>query len=164
MPSARTIGVTPLLIAIPPESTRQGPDGVHSGNPHVRARKGLAEHVAWVRQRPDGGRGFGFTGGDLHWNWANDDYRKFVLNGIIWSAGREVPHEGVPSRTPTFEELDASGKRDALMGQCSVLEVKLSPSSLRPTMVPVPAPPPSRMSQPRPPAAASGNAKTASAT
>jgi len=98
--------VTLLLTATPPESTRQGPDGPHSGNPFVRARKGMPEQVSWVRQRPDGGRGFGFTGGDQHWNWAHDDYRTFVLNGIVWTAGREVPPAGVRSRTPTFEQLE----------------------------------------------------------
>ena len=49
---------------------------------------------------------------------------------------------------------------------CGVGKVtfRLSPSSLRPTMVPAPAPPPSRMFRPRPPSAASGNAETESAT
>jgi type 1 glutamine amidotransferase len=100
-------GVTPILTAIPPDSTREGPDGSRSGNAEVRARKGMPEHVAWARQRPDGGRGFGFTGGHFHWNWANDNYRKLVLNAIVWVAGLEVPAGGVCSRTPTFEELEA---------------------------------------------------------
>ena len=98
-------GVTPLLTAVPPESTREQPDGPHSGNAAVRARRGMAEHVAWASQRPDGGRGFGFTGGHSHWNWAHDDYRKLVLNAIAWVARLEVPPDGVPSKTPTVEEL-----------------------------------------------------------
>jgi hypothetical protein len=101
-------GVTPVLTAVPPESTRQGPDGEHSGNPAVRARKGLAEHVAWVYERPGGGRGFGFTGAHTHWNWAHDDLRRLVLNALVWIAGLEVPPEGVPSKTPTIEELEAN--------------------------------------------------------
>ncbi len=98
-------GVTPILSAVPPDSTRERPDGPHSNNPTVRARKGMAEHVAWACQRPDGGHGFGFTGGHDHWNWANDGFRTVVLNGIVWVAGLDVPAGGVPSKTPSLEEL-----------------------------------------------------------
>ena len=100
-------GVTPILSAVPPERTRQGRDGPHSGNPHVRARSGMAEVVGWVYQRPGGGRGFGFTGMHTHWNWAQDSFRKSVLNALVWIAGAEVPPQGVPSQTPTLEQLEA---------------------------------------------------------
>lgn len=101
-------GVTPILSAVPPDSTRDRPDGPHSGNPTVRSRKGMAEHLAWARQRPDGGRGFGFTGGHFHYNWAHDGFRTVVLNGIVWVAGLEVPEGGVPSKTPTWADLEAN--------------------------------------------------------
>jgi len=101
-------GVTAILSTVPPDSTRQRPDGPHSNNPTVRARKGMTEHVAWARERPGGGRGFGFTGGHFHYNWANEGFRKIVLNGIVWVAGLEVPPDGVPSETPTMEELEAN--------------------------------------------------------
>lgn len=101
-------GVTPILTAVPPDGTRERPDDAHGGNPTVRARKGMPEHVAWARVRPDGGRGFGFTGGHFHWSWANDDFRKVVLNGIAWVAKVEIPEGGVPSKTPNFEELKAN--------------------------------------------------------
>jgi len=100
-------GVTEILSAVPPESTRRGPDGPHSGNPTVRSRKGMPEVLAWARQRPDGGRGFGFTGGHFHYNWANDGFRTIVLNAIVWVAGLDVPPGGVHSKTPTLEELEA---------------------------------------------------------
>jgi len=100
-------GVTPILSAVPPERTRQGKDGPNSGNPQVRARKGMAEVVGWVYERPGGGRGFGFTGMHTHWNWAQDSFRKSVLNALVWIAGAEVPPDGVPSKTPTLEELEA---------------------------------------------------------
>jgi len=100
-------GVTAVLTAIPPDSTRQRPDGPHSGNPTVRARKGMPEHVAWAYERPGGGRGFGFTGGHWHYNWAHDDFRKIVLNALVWICGLEVPPNGVQSKTPTIEELEA---------------------------------------------------------
>lgn len=101
-------GVAPILSAVPPDSTRERPDGPHSNNPTVRARKGMVEHVAWARQRPDGGRGFGFTGGHFHYNWAHDGFRTIVLNAIVWVAGLEVPPGGVPSKTPTWAELEAN--------------------------------------------------------
>jgi len=101
-------GVTPILTAVPPDSTRNKPDGPYSGNPTVRARKGMPEHVAWAYERPGGGRGFGFTGGHWHYNWAHDDFRKVVLNALVWITGAEVPPGGVPSRTPTIEELEAN--------------------------------------------------------
>jgi type 1 glutamine amidotransferase len=100
-------GVTPVLSAVPPESTRRRPDGPHSGNAYVRARTGMSEHLAWAYDRPGGGRGFGFTGGHWHWNWAHDQFRKAVLNGLVWVAGADVPPGGVQSRRPTVAELEA---------------------------------------------------------
>jgi hypothetical protein len=102
--------VTPLLTDLPPGETLSRPDGTHSGNPAVRAAIARQEpqHMAWARQRPDGGRGFGITGGHVHWNWGNDDFRKLVLNAIVWAARLEVPAEGVPSKPLTVEELEAN--------------------------------------------------------
>ena len=101
-------GVTPILTAVPPDSTRQGGDSTHGGNPTVRAEKGHAEHLAWALQRPDGGRGFGFTGAHNHWEWGCDSFRTVVLNGILWTAHGQVPAGGVPSKTPTVAELVAN--------------------------------------------------------
>ena len=101
-------GVTPILSAVPPDSVRKRPDGPHSGNPAVRARMGMAEDVGWVYQRPDGARGFGFTGGHVHWNWAHNDFRKVVLNAIVWTARLDVPSDGVPSKQPTVDDLIAN--------------------------------------------------------
>ena len=98
-------GVTPILTAVPPDSTREGPDGPHSGNPTVRSQQGQGRARGLGCGRPDGGRGFGFTGGHWHWNWANDNFRKVVLNGIVWVAKLEVPPDGVSSKTPTLEDL-----------------------------------------------------------
>lgn len=98
-------GVTPILSAVPPDSTRQRPDGPHSNNPTVRARLGMAEHLAWAAERPDGGRGFGFTGGHWHYNWAEPNFRKCVLNGIAWVAKIDIPPEGIVVKTPTIDEL-----------------------------------------------------------
>ena len=103
-------GVTPILSAHPPESTMSRPDGAHSGNPHVRAavKRGDIQHVAWASQRENGGRGFGFTGGHFHWNWGDDNFRKVVLNAIIWASHGTVPENGVGGDTPSREELEAN--------------------------------------------------------
>ena len=105
-------GVTPILTAVPPDSTRQGRDDAHGGNPTVRAAVGRSqkEHVLWVSENTDknGSRGFGTTGGHVHWNWAQDDWRKTVLNSIVWIAKGEVPKDGVESKTPTVDEMLAN--------------------------------------------------------
>jgi type 1 glutamine amidotransferase len=89
--------VTPILTDIPPASTLERPDGPHSGNPAVRAEKGKPQHVAWAVERTGGGRGFGFTGGHFHKNWANDNFRKVVLNAVVWTAKGEIPAAGIQS-------------------------------------------------------------------
>jgi type 1 glutamine amidotransferase len=101
-------GVTAILTATPPASTLSRPDGAHSGNKFVRARKGMPEVLAWAAERPGGGRGFGFTGGHHHNNWQNDDFRKLVLNALVWITGATVPEGGVGSTTPTQADLEAN--------------------------------------------------------
>lgn len=98
--------VTPILTAIPPASTLSRPDGPHSGNPDVRKTAGQPQHVAWACERPDGGRGFGFTGGHNHWNWGNENFRKIVLNAIVWTAKGDVPEKGVGDSPVTLEDLE----------------------------------------------------------
>jgi type 1 glutamine amidotransferase len=52
------------------------------------------EVVAWATQREDGGRGFGFTGGHFHTNWGWPDFRRMVVNAILWTAKVDVPRGG----------------------------------------------------------------------
>lgn len=103
-------GVTPILTDLPPQETLSRPDGTHSGNPAVRAAiaKGEPQHVAWAAERPDGGRGFGFTGGHVHWNWADPNFRKLVLNAIAWCAKVDVPANGVSDQPKTLADLEAN--------------------------------------------------------
>jgi hypothetical protein len=100
-------GVTPILSAVAGADTMSRGDGPHSGNPHVResVKRGDLQHLMWARERPDGGRGFGFTGGHVHWNWGHPDHRKLVLNAIAWIAGIEVPPSGVDGGAVTAEDL-----------------------------------------------------------
>ena len=103
-------GVTPILTDLPPKETLNRPDGGHSGNPHVRAAiaKGERQHVAWAAERDRGGRGFGFTGGHFHWNWGDPNFRKVMLNAIVWCAHGEVPTSGVESPPVTLADLEAN--------------------------------------------------------
>jgi len=107
-------GVTPILSDLPSEETLSRPDGAHSGNPHVRAavvERKEPQHVMWAYERPEelgAGRAFGFTGGHFHKNWQHDDHRGVVLNAVAWIAGIEVPEAGVPSETPSDEEMKAN--------------------------------------------------------
>jgi hypothetical protein len=78
--------VTPILQATPPDRVR--------GTPAARENKGRSEIVAWAFERADGGKSFGFTGGHTHKNWANEDFRRLVVNAILWSAGIDIPESG----------------------------------------------------------------------
>lgn len=95
----------PILVAAPPDATRDGPY-VYPKGPyaHIQAEKGAPEAMMWAVDREDGGRGFGFTGGHFHKNWGNADFRKTILNALLWVAKVEVPADGVASEV-TAEEL-----------------------------------------------------------
>lgn len=92
-------GIVPILAAVATPDTLSRPDGPHEGNPAVResVKNQELQTVAWAYQRPNGGRGFGFTGGHFHKNWGDDNFRKVVLNAIVWTANANVPPNGVPS-------------------------------------------------------------------
>lgn len=93
--------ITPVLSALPPIETL-GSDGPRSGNRSVREALKLGEKqvLSWVFENEWGGRGFGFTGGHFHHNWNQEDFRKLVLNGILWTAKIEIPENGVYSDIP----------------------------------------------------------------
>jgi type 1 glutamine amidotransferase len=95
----------PILVSTPTDATRDGPYVFPKGPyAHIQAEKGAAETMMWTVQRPDGGRGMGFTGGHFHKNWSNDNVRKAVLNALMWLAKLDVPAGGVDSKV-TDEDL-----------------------------------------------------------
>lgn len=57
------------------------------------------EAVAWGIERKDGGRGFAIVMPHFYRNWVNEDLRRLILNGIVWTGKLDVPSDGV--RTPT---------------------------------------------------------------
>lgn len=57
--------------------------------------EGQPETVAWAWQRPGGGRSFGFTGLHFHENWRLSEYRRLVVQGVLWTLELPIPAEGV---------------------------------------------------------------------
>jgi len=108
-------GITPILVATPSDQVRDG-KYVYPAGPyeHIQKEKGRAETMMWAFERPDGGRGFGFTGGHTHAHWGNPNQLKVVLNALLWIAKADVPAEGVGSVVSPEElkqNLDPKGRK-----------------------------------------------------
>jgi len=97
-------GITQILVATPPASSLNRQDGPHENNPDVRTKLGQPQCSMWAYERPNGGRGVGFTGGHYHMNLGDDNFRKLILNALVWAAKGEVPRDGVASKV-TEEDL-----------------------------------------------------------
>jgi type 1 glutamine amidotransferase len=59
---------------------------------------GKDQVVAWVLERPDSknGRSFGTTLGHFHDNFVLENFRRAIVNGILWAAHVDVPENGAP--------------------------------------------------------------------
>jgi hypothetical protein len=103
-------GVTPILTDTPKLATigNSKKPSDRGSNPDVfeAVSAGKPQHMAWAYVRPDGARGFGFTGFHQYTNLQNDSFRTLLLNAAAWVTKLEVPAGGVPSKTPTSEELE----------------------------------------------------------
>lgn len=103
-------GVTPVLSAVAPLNTVNFREGQkpssHGGNPDVLAdvKAGKPQVMAWAYERPDGGRGFGFTGLHKHANLGHDGVRTLLANAVAWVSKLPVPENGV--QTPTLSRSD----------------------------------------------------------
>jgi hypothetical protein len=97
-------GIVPILKAVPSDAVRDGPY-VYPKGPyaHIVANKGRAETMLWVVDNPGANRGYGYTGGHYHKNWADPNARKVVLNAMLWIAHAEVPANGVESEPSEME-------------------------------------------------------------
>lgn len=70
--------------------------------------KGEDYPIAWAFERPQGGRSFGFVAGHFHDNFGEEPFRRTIVNGILWTAKREVPQGGAPCNIePADLELTA---------------------------------------------------------
>lgn len=58
------------------------------------------EPVSWCIERPDSGRGFAIVMPHFYRNWKHEDLRRYLLNGIVWSAKLDVPADGVRTTLP----------------------------------------------------------------
>jgi hypothetical protein len=107
--------VTPILSAKPSDAVRDGPYVYpHGPYKHIQDAKGRDETMMWVIERKDGGRGCGFTGGHTHRNWLEPNFRKVVLNALVWLCKLEVPKDGVNSEVTEEDikaNLDPKGKK-----------------------------------------------------
>jgi hypothetical protein len=102
--------ITPLLVDTPSDDVRKGPYVSPKGPyDHIVADSGKAETMMWVIERPDGGRGFGFTGGHTHAHWGDPNQRRIVMNALLWIAKVEVPAGGVKD---TITEADLTQNLD----------------------------------------------------
>jgi len=103
-------GITPILSAVPPlrSLTSRSKERERGSNPTVMdaVEAGQPQHVAWAYERPQGGRGFGFTGGHMHRNWQNENFRRVVVNAIAWTAGAVIPEKGIESRPISEADLE----------------------------------------------------------
>jgi type 1 glutamine amidotransferase len=64
------------------------------------------ETVAWAVLRQDGGRGVGVVMPHFYKNWQVDDLRMLILNGVVWTAKRDVPAEGVKTTLPDLAPFE----------------------------------------------------------
>ena len=99
-------GVVPILQDQPSDAVRKNPYSGSGPYAHIVKDNGRRETVMWVVDNPDTNRGFGFTGGHYHKNWADHNQRKLLLNAMLWLAKGEVPAAGLDSQ-PTDEELNS---------------------------------------------------------
>jgi type 1 glutamine amidotransferase len=108
-------GITPILTATPDAETRQGRSASPRGPfPRIVNAAGREEVLMWAVENPGANRGFGFTGGHFNQNWGEENFRKVVLNGLLWIAHAEVPKNGVESSVTAAEltqNLDPKGRR-----------------------------------------------------
>jgi type 1 glutamine amidotransferase len=74
--------------------------------PELEGRAENGNAVAWAVERKDGGRGFSTTMGHFYANWRNDNFRKMILNGLVWAAGVTIPEGGVESNF--FEDAEVT--------------------------------------------------------
>ena len=100
-------GVTQILSDVPPLSTVKEQVSDRGGNPDVFKAVGekQPQHMAWAYERPEGGRGFGFTGMHAHANWGVDGFRQVLVNALAWVTGLDIPETGVSCAPVGAEEL-----------------------------------------------------------
>jgi type 1 glutamine amidotransferase len=68
--------------------------------------KPAMEAVAWSLDRGGGSRSVGVLCPHYFANWREDSLRKLVVNGILWTAGEEIPANGYETTLPPLETFE----------------------------------------------------------
>lgn len=93
-----------------------GPDAVALATSMLPPEAPQRETVAWAIERLDRGRGLGIVMPHFYRNWLHDDLRRFIMNGIVWTAKLDVPTTGVDTPKPdlaAFEPVSIEPKPKA---------------------------------------------------
>lgn len=90
-------GIVPILKATLHAQYRNGKQ-LLADTPETHA-------VAWAFERPEGGRSFVFSGAHYLETLDQPQVRKMLLNAIFWTAGIDVPRQGVRSGLPDAATL-----------------------------------------------------------
>lgn len=69
------------------------------------------ETVSWCIERADSGRGFAVVMPHFYRNWQDDQLRRYILNGIVWSAKLDVPTSGIQTTLPDMKSFEPLGVR-----------------------------------------------------
>ncbi|MCM8527003.1 MAG: ThuA domain-containing protein [Lentisphaeraceae bacterium] len=93
--------------------------------PELKSQQELGNTVAWAVERTDGGRGFATTCGHFYNNWEHEDFRKTILNGLVWSAKIEVPENGVVAKYFSRPEITVH------LSKNDKLEIEAVPENFR---------------------------------
>ena len=124
---------TDLLTGESPETNQSefgSPKGVISPRGIASAyEKGNARGILW-------------GGMDFHSALLNDDYRRFVLNAIVWTAGIKVPPGGVKTHATQLQLAPINMTYDNTKKPDGYVPVKLPAGvTIPPQVVPPPTPP-----------------------
>jgi type 1 glutamine amidotransferase len=93
-----TVGITPIEVRdeFYYSLKQPAPELMLKVAPLLQASiDGTDQTVAWACERPDGGRSFGFSGLHYHENWKLPEYRRLVLQGVLWTLKRDIPKAGI---------------------------------------------------------------------
>ena len=75
------------------------------------AQRDRGTTVAWAVERANGARGFATTCGHFYDNWKEEEFRKTMLNAVVWAVGLEVPDTGVESSFMSRTDIAAHFER-----------------------------------------------------
>ncbi len=119
-------GIDDASLEAESTGTLEGPsfEGLLYAQP---AKGGRAAWGAWVDDSEAGGRAFGTAWIENDASWQRPGHRRFILNGILWAAGAELPPRGVES---VYHGYDATLQQlDRLLGRDNLPEYQVIPAA-----------------------------------